>query len=140
MLISFTIFSQYLNNICTLFCTIFTQHFVQYLHHSCTIFARYLYNNHIIFALSVKYLFKISQYLCNIYSIFEKNFLLCNLLHKFLLVFECKKHPGVRWLQTRSLDTNIFWLRAHRLCLFWEKNTLGFGGYRHAHLIPISVD
>ena len=49
-----------------------------------------------------------------------------------------KKHPGVWWLQTRSLNNNIFWLRAHRFCLFWEKNTLGFGGYRHADLIPIS--
>ena len=51
-----------------------------------------------------------------------------------------KRHLGVWWLQTRSLDTNILWLRAHRFCLFWEKNIPGFGDYRNAHLKPISFN
>ena len=54
-----------------------------------------------------------------------------------LLLILRKKLPGVWWLQTCSLKSNLFYLRAHRFCLFWEKSTLGFVGYRHTHLIPI---
>ena len=89
----FTIYKQYSHNILynintKLFYNIWTI-VVQHLPRSCLIFAQYLYN---IWTILIQYLHNIckifffSQYLSNNYTIFEKNFLLRNLLHKFVLV------------------------------------------------------